>query len=219
MDTIIFLDFETSGKDPNTCLPLQLSAVAIDGRRFEMLEDGLFNEYMRPPISDEEIADPFIIPDDALAINHIKREDIKDFPAEKIVWDNFARFVDQYRGNTKGLCIPAGWNYIGYDKIIIDRLRVSYPTTKRFFHENNYIDIMNIDWLFRGDDPEYTGKSFLGARRHYGIDLDDDEKAHDSRVDVKYGAQLLMRYLKWMKEAAKKKKYFRGAFLAKNTTQ
>lgn len=211
MNSIIFIDFETSSTDPYTCYPLQLSAVAIHGKRLEIMEGGRFNEYMRPKLSDDEIMDPNIIQDGALTINHIKRESIKDFPIEKIVWENFCNWVTQFRGEG-GVCIPAGWNYIRYDEIIINRLRDAYKT-KRVFHENDFIDIMNFDWMFRESDPNYGGKSFLKAREHFGIQLSEGDKAHDARVDVEYGAKLLIRYMAWIKKVAKNKKYFAGALL------
>ena len=45
---ICVFDFETDGKNPYECSPVQLSAVMIDPIRLEIIPNSKFNAYLRP---------------------------------------------------------------------------------------------------------------------------------------------------------------------------
>ena len=49
---IVVFDFETGGRDPNTCQPTQLAAIALDGRNFRL--KGTFNSEIRAEVDDEK---------------------------------------------------------------------------------------------------------------------------------------------------------------------
>ena len=225
MNKIIYFDFETSDINPTTCLPLQIAAAVVDveDSDYPILDGGLFVSYILPhienedgshqPIEESHVMDINFIKDSALKKNGIKREDILGFPDEKVVWDNFAKFCGAFKHDGE-LPVPSGWNILNYDLIICDRLNKRYKT-KRYFHENNTIDLMNLDWIFRRKDLEYSGRSFDAARLHFGLTLEDEEQTHTADVDVKQGVKLLRRYLQFIDKQAKRNKYFKGAFNVK----
>jgi len=50
-DLVVF-DFETGGRDPNTCQPTQIAAIALDGRNLKL--KGTFNSEIRAEVDDEK---------------------------------------------------------------------------------------------------------------------------------------------------------------------
>ena len=212
MNTLIYWDFETGDSDPATCYPLQIAACVLDAEDDDLpiMDNGIFISYMRPPISDDDIMDVNIIKDGALKVNGINREDIKNFPDEKVVWSNFVKFCLSFKRGGE-LPVACGWNIKDFDLVIANRLNEAHGT-KRFFHETNFIDLMNLDWIFRQRDPNYQGKSFDSARRWFGLELREAERRHEAGTDVRQGCDLLRRYLQYIWRGAKKAKYFKNAF-------
>ena len=49
---IIVFDFETGGRNPHTCQPTQLAAIALDGRNFKL--KGKFNSEIRAVVDDDK---------------------------------------------------------------------------------------------------------------------------------------------------------------------
>ena len=50
---IIVFDFETGGRNPYSCQPTQIAAVAIHARKLELQPGGTFNSEIRPIIGDK----------------------------------------------------------------------------------------------------------------------------------------------------------------------
>lgn len=221
-NSIVFFDFETGDTNPLNAYPLQIAGIVLDGDRESApeVEGSKFSQFMRPTrfiesddtwvsLTDEEIMSKEYIRDDALNKNGIKREDILKFPSEKVVWNNFVDFVLTHKKPGK-LPIAAGWN-IQFDLTIANQLQKHYKT-KDCFHENDKIDLMWLDWLFRCRDPEYKGKSFDLTRLHFGLKLEEGERCHEGATDVRQGSQLLSRYLKYIWTGARRNKYFANSF-------
>jgi len=122
----IFLDFETTGRNPFTCQPTQLAAVVIDGRKLEIKESNVFKSYIAPIWDEEECEKLGLTPvnDEACEKSNITREMLQDAPSLKSVWKKFEQYV--FRHNPKkskwGAPIKAGMNIERYDAIIIDRI-------------------------------------------------------------------------------------------------
>lgn len=85
MAKIVWLDLETSGKDPRQCGILEIGAIMeIDGEKVDT-----FQAFVRP--------DDFLIIDaEALAVNGIEREDIAAFPEERLVLASFQAWLSKY---------------------------------------------------------------------------------------------------------------------------
>lgn len=212
MNTLLFFDTETSDVDPNTCHVLQLAACVVDAEDDDLtiMDNGIFTSYIRPPLTDEEIMNPEIIKDGALNKNHIKREDILKFPEEKVVWKNFEKFCLSFRRGGE-LPVACGWNIKDFDLPIIERIN-RRNKCKKYFHEHNFIDLMNLDWIFCQRDPNYPGKSFDMAKIRYGIQMEGDDVGHEAGSDVKYGVMIMRRMLRMMWRIAKKNNWFRDSF-------
>ena len=165
---IIVFDFETGGRDPNTCQVTQLAALAIDGRNFRL--KGEFNSEVWAETDDKKAEKKGLGPieDGALKVTGKTREQIAKAPKPKAVWKKFCAFVDKYnwKGTSFFAPIPAGYNILGYDMIIVDRLC---------------------------KDPSIKTRSMDSIRERMGMS---SENAHDALQDVKDTANLMIKFMK-----------------------
>ena len=126
-DYIVF-DFETGSRNPNKTQPTQIAAIALDGRNLAM--KGSFNSEIKPILDDDKAIaaglDP--IEDGALKVTGKNRKDLAKAPALKSVWKKFCSFVDQYNWKKDPFFnpIPVGFNIIGFDMVIINRMCKEY---------------------------------------------------------------------------------------------
>lgn len=199
-DFIIF-DFETGSRNPHKTQPTQLAALALDGRNLKV--KGTFNSEIKPILNDEEAVaaglDP--IQDEALKITHKTREALADAPSLKSVWTKFTKFVDQYNWNGDSFFapIPVGFNIIGFDMIIINRLCKEFgPWDKereqqKLFSKVYKIDIMDNVFIWTESDPSIKSISMDSLRDKMGLKTD---KAHDALQDVKDEANIFIKLLK-----------------------
>ena len=159
---IIVFDFETGGRDPNTCQVTQLAALAIDGRSFKL--KGTFDSEIWAEIDDDEAVKKGLAPleEGALKVTGKTREQISKAPKPKIVWEKFCAFVNKYnwKGTSFFAPIPAGYNILGYDMIIIDRLCKQYGPwdeqrkRQKLFHQIYKIDMMDNYWMWTEGPPK-----------------------------------------------------------------
>lgn len=125
-NTIIFMDYETTGKDKNNTQPTQLAAVAIDPKKLEIIETGIFNSDIRPIFDkDKQLKNGLgEIEDKALEITGMSIERLEKAPDLKVVWAQFCTFVNQFNktGRLWDAPICAGFNNNRFDDIITDRI-------------------------------------------------------------------------------------------------
>lgn len=199
---IIFYDFETGSRNKYTTQPIQLAAVAIDGRKLKIHPGGEFNSLIRPLEDEAAIAaelDP--LQDEALKVNKKTREELFKAPLEKVVWEKFVHFVNQYNYKNDKWCAPvaAGFNNSGFDNFIIERLCKKYgPWDKEYesqklFHPRDNIDVQRTLFMWTENNKEVRSLSMDSVRKWMGMSTDG---AHDALVDVMQGAELLIRFLK-----------------------
>lgn len=123
---IIFLDFETTGRNPHTCQPIELAAVCIDGRRLEIKETETFQSFIKPIFDEQKCLELNLEPvsDEVLKITNIDRKDIEKAPSIDVVWPAFCDFVNKFNPKKDNWKAPimAGFNVDGYDAHIINRL-------------------------------------------------------------------------------------------------
>ena len=126
MRDIICFDYETGGANPLTAQPTQIAAIAIHGRKLTLQPGGVFNSEIRPIIDDEKAIEAGVAPleEKALEITRKNRKDLAKAPPPKIVWGKFAEFVNQYNWKNTSFTAPiaAGFNIIGYDMPIVNRM-------------------------------------------------------------------------------------------------
>lgn len=199
-DYIIF-DFETGSRNPHKTQPTQIAALAIDGRNLSV--KGQFNSEIKPILEDElAIAAGFDpLEDEALKITGKTRAGLSEAPSLKSVWSKFTKFVDQYnwKGDSFYAPIPVGFNIIGFDLIIINRLCKEFgPWDKEKGHQKLFskvykVDIMDNIFLWTEGDPSVKSISMDSLRQRMGLSK---ENAHDALQDVKDEANIFIKLLK-----------------------
>lgn len=198
---IIVFDFETGGRDPNTCQPTQIAAIAIDGRTLKL--KGAFNSEIWAETDDDKALKKGLAPleEGALKVTGKTREQIAKAPKLKPVWNKFCVFVNKYnwKGTSFFAPIPAGYNILGYDMIIIDRLCKEFGPwdedrqRQKLFHQINKIDMMDNYYMWTEGDPSIKARSMDSIRERMGMDT---ENAHDALQDVKDTANLMIKFMK-----------------------
>jgi len=199
-DFIVF-DFETGGRNPNTCQPTQLAAVVIDGRNLKLKDT--FNSEIFAVTDDEEAKALGLAPleEEALKITGKTREGIAKAPALKSVFPKFCDFVNKYNWNktTFFAPIPCGYNIINYDMLILNRickdLNMFYDEARgcqKLFHQINKIDMMDNMFIWTESDPNVKSISMDNVRKRMGMS---SENAHDALQDVKDIANIMIKFI------------------------
>ncbi len=198
---IIVFDFETGGRNPNTCQVTQVAAIAIDGRNFRL--KGEFNSEVWAETDDDKAIKKGLGPieDGALKVTGKTRAGIAKAPKPKAVWKKFCAFVDKYnwKGTSFFAPIPAGYNILGYDMIIVDRLCKEYGPwdeqrqRQKLFHQIYKIDMMDNYYMWTEGDPSVKSRSMDAIRERTGMST---ENAHDALQDVKDTANLMIKFMK-----------------------
>lgn len=199
-DYILF-DFETGSRNPHKTQPTQIAAIALDGRNFKL--KGTFNSEIKPIIDEEEAIAAGLDPlqDEALKITGKNREALAEAPSLKSVWSKFTKFVSQYNWNGDAFFnpIPVGFNIIGFDMIIINRLCKEFgPWDKereqqKLFSKIYKFDIMDNIFAWTESDPSVKSISMDALRDRMGLSK---ENAHDALQDVKDSANIFIKLMK-----------------------
>jgi len=197
----ICFDFETGSRNPHRTQPTQIAAIALDGRSLTV--KGQFNSEIKPIFDDEKAIaagfDP--IQDEALKITGKTREALQEAPSLKSVWNKFTKFVDQYnwKGDPFYNPIPVGFNILGFDMHIINRLCKEFgPWDKereqqKLFSRVYKIDIMDSIFAWTESDPSVRSISMDSLRERMGLSFDN---AHDALQDVKDEANIFIKLMK-----------------------
>lgn len=198
---IIVFDFETGSRNPYRTQPTQLAALALDGRNLKL--KGTFNSEIRPILDDQKAIEAGLDPieDEALKITRKNREALAKAPLLKTVWKKFIAFVEQHnwQGTSFFSPIPAGFNIINFDMVIIDRLCREYgpyddkSNRQKLFHQIYKIDLMDNLFMWTEGDPTIKSISMDATRERMGISK---ENAHDALQDVKDTANILIKFMK-----------------------
>ena len=209
---IIVFDFETGGRNPLRCQPTQIAAIALDGRNFRL--KGEFNSMMRPILDDDKALKAGVDPieEGALKVTGQTRSQLAKAPLPKGVWKKFVTFVNKYnwKGTPYFAPIPAGFNILGYDMKIVDRLCKEYGPyddkreSQKLFHQIYKIDVMDDVWLWTEGDPDVKSISMDSMRDLLGVPKDN---AHDALQDVKDTANLLIAFMKLYRKMSPKIKF------------
>lgn len=199
-DYIVF-DFETGSRNPNKTQPTQIAALALDGRNLSL--KGTFNSEIKPILDDDEAIaaglDP--IEDGALKVTNKTREALAEAPSLKSVWTKFCKFVDQYnwKGEPFFAPIPVGYNIVGFDLPIINRLCKEHGPWddkregQKLFSKVYKVDLMDNMFMWTEGDPSIKSISMDTLRERMGLSK---ENAHDALQDVKDTANIFIKMLK-----------------------
>ena len=199
-DYIVF-DFETGSRNPRKTQPTQISGLALDGRNLAL--KGTFNSEICPILDDEKAIaaglDP--IEDGALKVTGKNREYLAKAPSLKSVWSKFCKFVDQYnwKGEPFFAPIPVGYNIIGFDMPIINRLCQEFGPwddkrgEQKLFSKVYKVDLMDNMFMWTEGDPSVKSISMDTLRERMGLSK---ENAHDALQYVKDTANIFIKMLK-----------------------
>lgn len=199
-DFIVF-DTETGSRNPHKTQVTQIAALALDGRNLSV--KGTFNSEICPILDDDQAIaaglDP--IEDGALKVTGKTREKLAEAPSLKSVWSKFIKFVDQYNWKKDPFFspIPVGYNIIGFDMIIINRLcKELGPWDKSKDHQKLFskvykVDLMDNVFMWTESDPSFKSISMDSLRERMGLSFDN---AHDALQDVKDTANIFIKLLK-----------------------
>lgn len=221
-DYIVY-DFETTSANPMRTQPVQIAALAINGRTLEIKPDSEFESLIKP-VFDEEECEALGI--DALQAGAVKvhgktKEILKNAPSLKSVWANFEEYVCQY--NYKGKSnftapVSVGYNIKGFDNKITQRICCEEPWklgpgNKRgdatIFNSIYSIDVLDLMFILFENNRDVNSLSFDNLVRGYmGANADN---AHDAMVDVRQTADLFCRTMRLLRKTASRTK-FKNAF-------
>jgi DNA polymerase III epsilon subunit-like protein len=199
-DFIVF-DWETGSRNPHKTQPTQLAALALDGRSFQV--KGQFNSEIKPILDDDKAISLGLDPveDGALKVTNKTREALSSAPCLKVVWNKFVKFVNQYNWKNDPFFapIPVGFNIIGFDMIIINRLCQELGpwddkrNQQKLFSRVYRFDIMDNIFAWTESDPSVKSISMDSLRDRMTLSK---ENAHDALQDVKDEANIFIKLLK-----------------------
>tara|TARA_R110002020_G_scaffold347699_3_gene561383 strand:- start:326 stop:1000 length:675 start_codon:yes stop_codon:yes gene_type:complete len=215
---IIVFDWETDSPDPHTCNPVELAAIPIEPRTLEIKKDKAFNTVIKPPGFNKE---EYFTDDRQKTIEwHAKQrgvtsEDIikmwKKGKSEKIAWKNFCEYCKKFHieksyGNWYTEPIAAGYNIIGFDLPICQRLSDKHKTGMPFAKVNK-MDIMDLlfYWFENLDEPKNMRLDTM--REFFSLKT---AQAHEAYSDTLDTAKLLVQFLQFHRRQARVGK-FKGA--------
>jgi DNA polymerase III epsilon subunit-like protein len=222
---ICVFDFETDGKDPNVCSPVQLAAVIIDPVKLEIVSDSEFNISIKPLALEKDknyaYEDSDILDFHAKVRGSTKEDILKswhEYPDQDTSWKMFVSYLEMYhlRSDRKSCFtapIAAGYNINRFDMKIIDRLSKKYKNVNKegvssLFYPRDVIDIMNLIFYWFEGSNDLKSYSLDNLREYLGISKDG---AHDALKDVKDCAEILIRFLRLHRNMFGKIK-FQGSF-------
>lgn len=224
---ICVFDFETDGKDPDACSPVQIAAIIVDPAKLEVVKDSEFNITIKPEALE---ANPDYAYGDSDVLDfHAKvrgstKEDIltswKNYQKQDHGWNMFTSYLDMYHIRSHGgkkSCftapIAAGYNINRFDLRIIERLSKKYDNLNKegrssLFYPRDVIDLMNLVFYWFEGNNELKNYTLDNLRDYFGISK---EGSHDALKDVNDTADIMIRFLKLHRNLSNKVK-FKDAF-------
>ena len=219
---IIVFDWETDGKDPLTCNPVELAAIPIDPRTLEIKVDKAFNTVIKPPGFTKE---EYFTDDRQKTIEwHAKQRDVnsediiamwKKGKSQKIAWKNFCEYCKKFNieksyGNWYTEPVAAGYNIVGFDLPICQRMADKHKTGMPF-SKTSKMDVMDLlfYWFENLDEPKNMRLDTM--REFFSIQT---AQAHEAYSDTLDTAKLLVQFLQFHRRQAKVSK-FKGAMVEK----
>jgi len=212
---IIVFDFETGSRNPHKTQPTQLAAIALHGRKLTLQPGGTFNSEIRP-LSDKKAIEAGLDPleEEALQITGKNRKDLAKAPLPKTVWKKFEDFCSKFnfRNTSYTAPIAAGYNIIGFDLPIVERMCQVYGTTdsrgrQSVFNPIFKLDLMDMVFSWTENNKDVKSLSLDYLREYMGFPEESKANAHDALQDVKDTANILIKFLKFQRSISQKTKF------------
>ena len=204
---VIVWDLETTGKDPKTAQIVQIGAVVVNARKWEIKPGTEFN-ILAKPLYGEECAKAGLeeLTDGAIKVHGKTHDILSSAQNTKSALENFKAYVDEFnfKKNRWGSPIPAGYNSIGYDHPILARDLERFGITD-FFHPIIKLDVMHHMWMFFENDKDVSSLSadnLIRGKFGYNKGI-----AHDALGDVVMTAEVLCKTMHLMRKTVSKVKF------------
>lgn len=211
--TYIVFDFETDSANPHTCNPVQLGAVAIHGKKLEVIPGSEFVINIKP----DGIDTPEYFTKERLDtigwhanLRQVSSDDIvnkwKEGVMPEYAWKQFKAYVDKFnpKKNDFFAPIPCGANIKEFDLVIAKRLNQQYKISTMFW-ERDQVDVQNLAFLWLSWLPNCPKNFKMDTlRQHFGLSCDNN---HDALQDVRDEAYLISKFLKLHSSLAPKIKF------------
>jgi DNA polymerase III epsilon subunit-like protein len=198
-------DFETSGRNTDTCEILSVGSVIIKNNTFEIIDE--FVSLVQPSSKEHLETDEA---KGALDVNHLDPDELMEAPTAEVVFKTWADWIKRHNinkdKNSFGAPIATGW---GSDKFDV-------PILERYCHKYGYwdakwsnmtlmnpvftFDVMKQFWLITRTNSEAKNCKLGAAAIYMGISEEEvRENAHNALWDVKMTAKIGVRFLKLMR--------------------
>lgn len=209
---IMVIDFETIGSDPQICDPIQLSALVINSNKLEIIPDSEFDINIKPNNIDKENyleLNEEGVNFHAKLYNKSPQEMIeiwKNGVDEKSAIHSFVSYIKKWNPKNNSSWNSTLWAGANpqYDIDIFKRYCSKYNIpTKNLFWWRDTINLQFWAWSWlqwREDEPDNYQMDTL--REWFSIES--QGQAHNSLVDVKEEAGLIIRFLRLFKYYSQK---------------
>ena len=220
---ICVFDFETDSPVPETCNPVELSALIIHPRQLEVMPDSLFESDIRPLDIDD---DDYIEKHKSTIDWHVKQsgktqEEIltrwRNSPLQKDVWDQFKNYLLKYNSNQSKravytAAVPGGQN-VDFDLTIVNEMAKRWGDAnargKAKVLNNVYkVDSMQLMFVWTENNIDVKSCGMDNLREYLGIPDIDSHTATQDTIDT---ANLICRLLR-LHRACAEKVSFRNSF-------
>ena len=204
-NNILCYDLETGALDPNEAQIIQICGKIIDPYTLQIKDT--FSSWMKPDFDKPGIGEKTIIwhaeqkgitKDEMLSL-------INQAPDTSIVWGQWVDWVQKYNKSKNNspydAPIPAGYNIINYDNIIIKRYCKEYgPWDKKrgdqkLFNQVWKLDMMDHMFFWFESVNELPKINLTDLMSYMGYDQTKIDNAHDAEVDVDMTCQLIIKFL------------------------
>lgn len=194
----VCFDFETSSADPSTTQILQIGACAID--RNSLVIKDKYQTLVKPEDFDA-------LEDEALKVNGLSREVLKDAPEVSAVFPTWAKWIQKHNTRkdkgTFGAPIPMYWGGDGFDMPIFNRYCKRFGYWDKKWNNQSLLnpiftfDVMKHIWFWMRNVKEIKNVKLTNVLEYMGMAKADIEAgAHDALWDVEQTALIGTRLLK-----------------------
>ena len=178
--------------------PVQIAALPMDGKTLKVQKDKAFVSFIKPTKGVNKVSKDSI--EFIMKTRDMTEEQVKDTlnsaPAVTAVWPMFVDYVRAYRTNKTGWGLPiaAGHNIKKFDDIILDRINNEYGDGKDIFNIRDYLDTMNILFMWLESDHNISSYSMDNMREYLGISK---KGGHDALKDCLDCSMLIKRFIRY----------------------
>lgn len=191
---VAVFDFETGSLDTDEkCTPIEIACVILDPQKLEIVPDSEFNSLIHP-------GDFNMLQEAAMKKNRISLDALKEAPSRKVVFNNFAHYLDKYLVGTGPWAKPiaGGYNIHSFDIPIIQSVArqlnmVDKDGNQTFFRRTPKVDLYDLFFPWFHNDNTIANMQLDTLRERFNIPKDG---SHRALKDVTDTADLICRLLR-----------------------